>query len=112
MQIGHNVTVGENCLICGRAGIAGSAIIGNRVVLGGAAAVADHLQVGDDAVVMGMSGVAGNVLPRSVVGGYPAAPREKLVENHFYFGRIKHYVKKIEEFAKRLDTLEQKGKSG
>ncbi len=111
VQIGHNVTIGDNCMICGRAGIAGSATIGNRVVLGGAACIADHLKIGDDAVIMGMSGVAGNVLPRTVVGGYPAMPRERLVENHFYFGRIKHYMKKVEDFTKRLDLLEQKPKT-
>lgn len=112
VQIGHNVTVGENCMICGRVGIAGSAQIGNRVVLGGAVGIADHIKIGDDAVAMAMSGIAGNVAARTVVGGYPAAPREKLVENHFYFGRIKHYVKKIEDFAARLDRLEENGKSG
>jgi UDP-3-O-[3-hydroxymyristoyl] glucosamine N-acyltransferase len=110
VQIGHNVIVGDNCMLCGRVGIAGSAEIGNRVVLGGAAGVADHVKIGDDAVVMGMSGVAGNVLPRTVVGGYPSMPREKLVENHFYFGRIKKYMKQIEEFTKRLDKLEQNDK--
>ncbi|HEU0118058.1 MAG TPA: UDP-3-O-(3-hydroxymyristoyl)glucosamine N-acyltransferase [Alphaproteobacteria bacterium] len=111
VQIGHNVSIGENCMICGRVGIAGSAQIGNRVVLGGAAGVADHVKIGDDAVVMAMGGVAGNVLPRTVVGGAPATPRERLVENHFYFGRIKHFMKKIEEFTKRLDGLEQKAKN-
>lgn len=109
VQIGHNVTIGENCLICGRAGIAGSASIGNRVVLGGAAGVADHLKIGDDAIVMAMAGVAGNVLPRTVVGGFPATPRGQLIENHFYFGRIKHFMKKLESFTKRLDDLEKKG---
>ncbi len=111
VQIGHNVTVGDNCLICGRAGIAGSATVGNRVVLGGAVGVADHVKVGDDAVVMGMSGVAGHVMPATVVGGIPAMPREKLVENYFYTGRIKHYSKKMADLAARLDALEQNGKS-
>lgn len=111
LQIGHNVTIGDNCMLCGRAGVAGSVEIGNRVVIGGAVAVADHVRVGDDAVIMGMSGVAGHVLPRTVVGGYPAIPREKLVENHFYFGRIKKYMKQIEEFTQRLDRLEQKAKN-
>ena len=111
VQIGHNVLVGDDCLICGNAGIAGSTSVGNRVVLGGASAIADHLKIGDDAVVMGMSGVAGNVLPHTVVGGYPATTRDKLVENHFYFGRIKGYMKKIEDFTKRLDRLEQTPKT-
>ncbi len=35
-QIGHNVQIGNNTLICAQVGIAGSAVIGNNVVLGGA----------------------------------------------------------------------------
>jgi UDP-3-O-[3-hydroxymyristoyl] glucosamine N-acyltransferase len=108
VQIGHNVSIGENCLICGRVGIAGSAVIGNRVVLGGAVGVADHLIVGDDAVAMAMAGVAGNVLPKTIVGGYPAQTRERLIENHFHFGRIKHFMKKIDALIERIDALEQK----
>jgi len=111
VQIGHNVIIGDNCLVCGRVGIAGSAQIGNRVVIGGAAGIADHLKVGDDAVIMAMSGVAGHVLPRTVVGGYPSMPRDRLIENHFYAGRIKNFMKKIEEFTHRMDRLEQKPKN-
>lgn len=112
VQIGHNVVVGENCMLCGRVGIAGSAVVGNRVVLGGAVGVADHVKIGDDAIAMAMSGIAGNVLPQTIVGGSPAAPRERMVENHFYFGRIKHFMKKIDALTERLTALEQKEKSG
>jgi UDP-3-O-[3-hydroxymyristoyl] glucosamine N-acyltransferase len=111
VQIGHNVVVGENCLLCGRVGIAGSATIGNRVVLGGAVGVADHVKIGDDAVVMAMSGVGGHIAERTVVGGYPAMPRDKLIENHFYMGRIKKYAKQMSDFAERLKQLEEKLKS-
>ena len=34
-QIGHNVVIGDNCLICAQVGIAGSSVIGKNVVLGG-----------------------------------------------------------------------------
>jgi UDP-3-O-[3-hydroxymyristoyl] glucosamine N-acyltransferase len=111
VQIGHNVVIGENCLICGCVGVAGSAVIGNRVVLGGGSSVADHVNVGDDAVAMALSGIAGNVPPRSVVGGVPAAPRERVIENLFNVGRIKQYVAKVEALAERLNALEQKTKS-
>ena len=107
VQIGHNVTVGENCMICGRVGIAGSAKIGNRVVLGGATGVADHVTVGDDAIAMGMSGIAGNVAPRTIVGGVPAVPREKMMENMFNAGRLKQFYKKIGQLAERLAVLEK-----
>ena len=111
VQIGHNVVIGEDCMICGRTGIAGSAIIGNRVVLGGAVGVADHVTVGDDAIAMAMSGIAGNVAPRTVVGGIPAAPRERVVESLFNVGRLKQFYKKIEHLAERLEKLEKNSKS-
>jgi len=107
VQIGHNVQIGDNCLICGRVGIAGSVTVGNRVVLGGAAGVADHVEIGDDAVIMAMSGVAGNVRPRSVVGGFPARPREQLLESYFNMSRLKSFFRKIEKIIERLDQLEK-----
>lgn len=45
VQVAHNVRIGRNCLICGQAGLAGSASLGDFVTLGGRAAVADHVSV-------------------------------------------------------------------
>jgi UDP-3-O-[3-hydroxymyristoyl] glucosamine N-acyltransferase len=111
VQIGHNVVIGENCMICGRTGIAGSVTIGDRVVLGGAVGVADHVKIGDDAIAMGMSGIASNVAPKTIVGGAPAKPRDKAMEEHLFLGRSKTWVKKVESLAERLDALERQGKT-
>ncbi len=108
VQIGHNVRIGENCMLCGRVGIAGSAEIGDRVVLGGAAGVADHVKIGADSVCMAMSGIAGNVPPRSLIGGIPAKPREKWIQDIFNLNRIKPLSQKIKALAARLDELEKK----
>jgi UDP-3-O-[3-hydroxymyristoyl] glucosamine N-acyltransferase len=112
VQIGHNVVIGDHCLICGRTGIAGSAVIGDRVVLGGACGVADHVQIGDDAIAMAMSGIAGNIPARTVVGGIPAEPRDRMVEKFLNLSRIKQFFSKIETLTERLDRLEKPGKSG
>jgi UDP-3-O-[3-hydroxymyristoyl] glucosamine N-acyltransferase len=106
VQVGHNVVIGDNCLICGRVGIAGSAQIGNRVVLGGGTGIADHVKIGDDAVAMAMSGIAGNVPAKSIVGGFPAKPRERAIEEQMHISRLKFMVKKIESLTTRLDSLE------
>lgn len=110
VQVGHNVVIGENCLICGRVGIAGSVTIGNRVVLGGAVGIADHVRIGDDAVAMAMAGIAGSVAAGSVVGGFPARPRDKLLESYYNVGRLKHFYKKIGDLAERLAQLDGKDK--
>jgi UDP-3-O-[3-hydroxymyristoyl] glucosamine N-acyltransferase len=83
-------------------------VLGDRVVLGGGVGVADHVKVGDDAVIMGMSGVASNIQPQSIVGGIPAIPRDRIIENHFNFNRIKSFMKKIDALVSRIDVLEQK----
>ncbi len=111
VQVGHNVTIGDNCMLCGRVGIAGSAVIGNRVVLGGAVGVADHVTIGDDAIAMAMSGVAGNVPPKTIVGGLPAVPREKVMENMFNLGRLKQLYKKVEALVEKVDKLEKRGEN-
>ena len=107
VQIGHNVTIGENCMICGRVGVAGSVTIGNRVVLGGATGIADHVTIGDDVLAMGMSGIAGNIQPRIIVGGIPAVPREKMMENMLNAGRLSQFFKKIEALIERVERLEK-----
>src|SRR5690606_36116436 len=60
-QIGHNVTVGSDCLIAGTAAIGGSVSIGNGVVIGGNVANADHVTIGDGARIAGRSGVTKDI---------------------------------------------------
>lgn len=110
VQVGHNVRIGENCMICGRVGIAGSVEIGDRVVLGGAVGIADHVKIGDDSMAMAMSGIAGNVLPRTIVGGIPAAPRDKMMENHLNLNRLKGYFAKVTDLMTRVSVLEAASK--
>jgi UDP-3-O-[3-hydroxymyristoyl] glucosamine N-acyltransferase len=74
VQIGHNVSIGINCIIVSQVGIAGSSTIGNGVMVGGQAGIAGHLRVGDEARIAGGSGVVQDVPAKATVGGYPALP--------------------------------------
>ena len=107
VMIGHNCQIGENCLIAGQAGIAGSCRIGNRVVLGGQVGVADHLTIGDDAVVMASSGVGRDVAPGMVVGGTPALPRHQLFEQWLGLARLKRMAEEIRGLGERLAGVER-----
>ena len=110
VHIGHNVTIGESCIICGKVGISGSVIIGDRVRIGGGVGIGDHLQVGDEAVIGAGSGVASNVPARIFVSGYPAVPHQRALEQYLYLGRQKRLHEKVESIASRLDALEQTNK--
>jgi len=76
VQIGHNSHVGRHCVIIGQAGIAGSVILEDFVVLGGQVAIADHSRIGTGARLAGRAAVTpGRVLEGGRdYGGLPAKP--------------------------------------
>ena len=102
VQIGHNVQIGENCLICAQVGLAGSVEIGDRVVLGGKVGVGDHLKVGSDVICAAATMVAGNVPARSVMMGTPAAPRDKMMAQVLALRRLPRLMDQVSEIRKTL----------
>ncbi|MEM8730191.1 MAG: UDP-3-O-(3-hydroxymyristoyl)glucosamine N-acyltransferase [Pseudomonadota bacterium] len=79
VQLGHNVIVGSDTLLCGQVGVAGSAKIGSNVVLGGQVGVADNIFVGDGVVAAGATKITGNVPGGRVIMGYPATKMDTQV---------------------------------
>ena len=82
VQIGHNVAIGRDCLICAQSGIAGSSRLGDHVVLGGHTGVSDNVFIGDRAITGGATVVLSNVPAGRVVLGYPAVKMEQQIEIH------------------------------
>ena len=72
VQVGHNVQIGERCLIMAGVGIAGSTRIGNDVILAGHVGVTDHLIIGDRARIAAKSAIFGDVPPGASFSGHPA----------------------------------------
>lgn len=74
VQIGHNVQVGKACVIVAQAGISGSTVLEDQVVLAGQAGIAGHLRVGTGSRIGAKAGVMADVPPRSELAGSPAQP--------------------------------------
>jgi UDP-3-O-[3-hydroxymyristoyl] glucosamine N-acyltransferase len=108
VQIGHNVTVGQNCLIVAQVGMGGSAKIGERAVLGGQAGVPDHFTVGDDAVVVAQSGLPGDVQPRQTVIGSPAMPVREYLQQQMNFRRLPRLNQRVKELEQKVTELEKR----
>lgn len=94
-QIGHNVQIGEDCLICGRVALGGSCQIGNRVVLAGGVGVAEHLTIGDDVVVAGGSGAGANLHSGAFYSGLPAVRHTENIGNIQNVKRLDRIVSKV-----------------
>ena len=108
VQIGHNVTVGQHCLIVAQVGMGGSAKIGERAVLGGQAGVPDHFTVGDDAVVVAQSGLPGDVQPRQTVIGSPAMPVREYLQQQMNFKRLPRLNQRVKELEQKVAELEKR----
>ena len=98
VQVGHNVIVGEDCLLCAQAGVAGSSVIGDRVVVGGKAGIADNLTVGADVVLGGGTIVLSNVPGGRMMMGYPAVKMQTHVESYKALRRLPRLLR---DLAKR-----------
>ncbi|MGB1025954.1 MAG: UDP-3-O-(3-hydroxymyristoyl)glucosamine N-acyltransferase, partial [Rhodospirillaceae bacterium] len=104
VMVGHNCQIGENCLLCGQVGLAGSVEVGNRVVLAGCVGVADHRKIGDDSIVGMRSGVGTDIPPRSVYVGYPAQPRSDWLKQILNLKRLGRLYKDVADLKKALDS--------
>ena len=101
VQVGHNVQVGKHCILCGQAGIAGSARLGDGVVLAGQAGVAGHIQLGDRVQVAAKSAALASVEKGTAVAGIPAVEMRK-------WRRQTVLISRLEEMSRRLRALERR----
>ena len=106
VHLGHNVEVGDHCLLCGQTGVAGSVVIGNRVVLAGQTGVGDHNRIGDDVVTGAGTMIQSNVPAGSVLLGYPSQRMDRAVA---LFARLKRMGR---DAAKPSKTVPKEGGKG
>ncbi|MEM6933649.1 MAG: UDP-3-O-(3-hydroxymyristoyl)glucosamine N-acyltransferase [Pseudomonadota bacterium] len=102
VMLGHNVQVGENCMLCAQVGIAGSTKVGDRVVLGGQVGCADHCEIGSDTIVGGGSLIGSNVPSGKIMIGMPVMPRDKFFELQYALRRLPRLANQVAEIRKTL----------
>jgi UDP-3-O-[3-hydroxymyristoyl] glucosamine N-acyltransferase len=100
VHIGHNVRLGEHCIVIAQVGVSGSTRVGRYVTLAGQAGIAGHISIGDGAVVGAQAGVIGNIAAGQTVSGYPARPHRDAM-------RSLAAVARLPELTKRLRALER-----
>ena len=104
VQIGHNVIIGEHCIIIAQNGIGGSSKIGAYSILAGQAGVAGHLKVGPKSVVAAKSGVINDIKGNQQYMGYPAIPASEAKRQIVAVKKLPDLAKRVRELEKRLDS--------
>ena len=104
VQIGHGAIIGNHCILCGQAAVAGSSGMGDYAVLGGNAGVGDHVFMAKGSKAGAKSGVARDTRPGEEVFGLYADERTAA------FKQLAA-VRCLPDFLERLRTLEREIKA-
>jgi UDP-3-O-[3-hydroxymyristoyl] glucosamine N-acyltransferase len=109
IQVAHNVRIGAHSILAGCVGIAGSAVIGERCSIGGAAMIQGHLSLADDVTV-----TTGTLVTKSIVrsgsysGSNPFLEHGDWLKNFAHLRHLDAMADKIRALEQRLAALENK----
>ena len=106
VQIGHNVVVGQHCIIVAQVGISGSSHLEDNVTIGGQAGVIGHVRLGKGVQVGGQSGVTKSVSPGTTVFGTPASPLPLIKRINAYLQRLPLLFDRTKALEARVQKLE------
>jgi UDP-3-O-[3-hydroxymyristoyl] glucosamine N-acyltransferase len=102
VQIAHNVSLGDHCIIVSQAGISGSCKLGNYVVLGGQVGLAGHLKIGNRASVGAQSGVMNNIPDGEKWLWTPAQPDRQAKRQMIAIQQLPELIRRVKDLEKRL----------
>lgn len=106
VQVAHNVSIGERCLIVAQTGIAGSTRLGNYVVLAGQVGLAGHLKIGDRVSVAAKSGVMHDIPDNQKWLGIPAQPDRQAKRQIVALQQLPELLRRVAELEKQLAALQ------
>lgn len=103
VQIAHNVTLGEHCILVAQVGIAGSTKLGDHVTLAGQVGLAGHLRLGDHVTVAAQSGVMHSIPEGQKWMGAPAQPDRIMKRQLLAMERLPELLRRVSELERQLN---------
>ncbi len=107
--VGHGGKIGEDTLLCGQAGMAGTTTVGKGCILGGQVGCSGHLTVGDGAMLTPQTGVAGDIPPNSLYSGAPAVEHKQWLKGSAAFKRLPELLNTVRRLEQEVARLSERG---
>ncbi|MBE3139147.1 MAG: UDP-3-O-(3-hydroxymyristoyl)glucosamine N-acyltransferase, partial [Thermoplasmata archaeon] len=109
IQIGHNVEVGENTVMAGQTGIAGSTKIGKNCMFGGQVGVAGHIKIANGTKIGAQAGILGEIKEENtIILGSPAIDYKQFLKSSVIFKKLPEMKIKIDVLEKEIESLKKK----
>ena len=109
VQVGHNVEVKSNTVLCAQVGIAGSTTVGEWCTFTGQVGVAGHITVADRTTLGAQTGLPGSVRkPGQTLMGYPAMDPRVFARSSAVFKSLPDMAVELRQLRKELEAMKAK----
>jgi UDP-3-O-[3-hydroxymyristoyl] glucosamine N-acyltransferase len=110
IQIAHNVRIGAHTAMAGCVGVAGSAVVGERCTIAGAAVILGHLEVADDVHITALSLVSKSItLAGTYSSGVPLEPNADWRRNAARFRQLDRLARRVVALEKHQAGTQARG---
>jgi UDP-3-O-[3-hydroxymyristoyl] glucosamine N-acyltransferase len=109
VQIAHNAEIGENTVIAGLSGVAGSTKVGKGCVIGAQVGIVGHITIADGSQFGGQSGVPKSIKePNQQFIGSPALPLKEAFKSQVLLRNLPALEQRVRELENRIKELTSK----
>jgi UDP-3-O-[3-hydroxymyristoyl] glucosamine N-acyltransferase len=106
IQIGHNVEIGENTVMAGQTGIAGSTKIGRNCMFAGQVGIAGHLKVADGTRIGAQAGIGGDIKEaNTTILGTPGFDHKQFLKSFVIFRKLPDLKARVDLMGKDIESL-------
>lgn len=105
IQIAHNVEIGENTVIAGQTGVAGSTKVGKNCMIAAQVGIIGHIKIADGVKIAGQSGIGNSIEKEGeIVQGSPAFNIGDYKRSYVLFRGLPKLNDKLRELEKQLSS--------
>jgi UDP-3-O-[3-hydroxymyristoyl] glucosamine N-acyltransferase len=108
IQIGHNVEIGENTVMAGLTGIAGSTKVGKNCMVGGQVGIAGHIKIADGTKIGAKSGVPNDIKKENLIySGVPAIEHKDFLKVAVIYRKLPDLKAKVDRLEKDIESMKK-----
>jgi len=109
IQIGHNCEIGENTVMAGQTGIAGSTKVGKNCMFGGQVGISGHLKIASGTKLGAQAGVGSDIREENtVLLGTPAFEIRQFIKSSVVFKQLPDLRLKVASLEKDVEMLKKR----
>lgn len=107
VQIAHNCEIGENTVIAGQTGMAGTTKVGKNCRFAGQVGLAGHLTIGDNVQIGAQSGVSKSIKDNEIVLSSPAVNYKEAIKTYTIIRNLPKLREEVIQLQKDVKSLKE-----